>query len=44
MAETAVRGLTAQEAVQLAREGKANVVPSKSSDSVVSIIARNTFT
>ena len=37
-------GLTSQEAAQLARDGKANVVPSKSNDSVGRIVARNVFT
>ena len=46
MAETKVElmGLTAEEAEELARKGKANVVPSKSSMSVTGIIARNVFT
>ena len=37
-------GLTSKEAAQLAREGKANVVPSKANLSVVGIVARNVFT
>ena len=44
MVETETTGLTSQEAAQLAREGKANVIPSKSNTSVAGIIARNTFT
>ena len=38
------QGLTAEEAEQLARQGKANVVPSKSNSSVASIVAHNVFT
>ena len=38
------RGLTSEEAAQLARKGKANVVPSKSDLSVAGIVARNVFT
>ena len=37
-------GLTSAEAAQLARQGKANVVPSKSDSSVAGIVARNVFT
>ena len=37
-------GLTSAQVAQLAREGKANMVPSKSSMSVAGIVARNVFT
>ena len=37
-------GITSEEAVRLAREGKANVVPSKSNDSVGRIVFRTVFT
>ena len=37
-------GLTSAEAAALAKQGKANVVPSKSNMSVAGIIARNVFT
>ena len=37
-------GLTSEEAAQLARQGKANVTPSKSSMNVAQIVARNVLT
>ena len=37
-------GLTSEEAARLQRQGKANVVPAKSSASVATIVAKNTFT
>ena len=38
------RGLTSEEAAQLTRQGKANVVPSKADLTVAGIVARNVFT
>ena len=44
VAELNMKGLSPEEAAALEKEGKANVVPDKTSQSVASIIFENTFT